>query len=718
MNKIIIIFCALLFIFSGMNSVAIFDAEETNHLTQTITFEKPIISQSLGSSTLQIDTIDTMILEPGKPLLPVYEQTYTFPFGTRIQKIHCEISQSQFTTLTNDIEYAPMPVSSHTHHQSQEEMRGIGLTVYPEQWFDYRVGTGIDGLERKVFVTLSIYPVRYHPRLNQVEHIDKVTIDISYMTQAVNTVSNEENYELLILSPADFIVELFPLVDHKINTMNLSTKLVLTSEIYTGSYFPVQGRDNPERIKYFIKNAIESWDIKYLMLVGGSEQFPTRETHVFVDYHDGDDEIFVSDLYYADIYDAEGNFCSWDSNDNDVFGEYDWDGNYDDVDLYPDVHFGRLAVTNRDELTAVVNKIITYESGEAWTQDWFNTMVVIGGDTFPGDQKGINEGEYLNQACLDYMEGFIPDKIWYSNNRLSGISPTGVDNINTAIEKGCGFLDWAGHGAPNVWTTYPHNGTRQSLPTPLGAYRSSHIMNLKNEGKLPIVIINACSVAQFKGNSNCFTWAFVNNPDGGGIGAIGPSALAWGYIGTWVIHGLVGKIHLDTYRAFADGAYTFGEMHTGSINRFISSNMDGGAHKTIQQWTPFGDPSLMIRSESLPPEKPIVSGPASGRIREEHTFTATTTDPDNDKISFIFDWGDGTYSEWIGPVESGSIVQASHTWQKRGNYEVRVLARDVRGVQSGWSEPLIASMPYQRPISLNQLIERLLENYPFFRSIF
>jgi len=36
------------------------------------------------------------------------------------------------------------------------------------------------------------------------------------------------------------------------------------------------GRDNPEKIKYFIKTAVEQWGIKYVMLVGDYKKIPVR----------------------------------------------------------------------------------------------------------------------------------------------------------------------------------------------------------------------------------------------------------------------------------------------------------------------------------------------------------------------------------------------------------------------------------------------------------
>ena len=60
---------------------------------------------------------------------------------------------------------------------------------------------------------------------------------------------------------------------------------------------------------------------------------------------------------------------------------------------------------------------------------WFTNIVVIGGDTIPREESNVNEGEYVNQAIIDIMDFLIPHKIWDSNNRLSGIAPTGVQAI-------------------------------------------------------------------------------------------------------------------------------------------------------------------------------------------------------------------------------------------------------------------------------------------------
>jgi hypothetical protein len=86
-----------------------------------------------------------------------------------------------------------------------------------------------------------------------------------------------------------------------------------------------------------------------------------------------------------------------------------------------------------------------------------------------------------------------------------------------------------------------------------------------------------------------------------------------------------------------------------------------------------------------PPETPdILDGPDEGVIGVEYTFTAVTTDPDGDYIYYMYDWGDGTYSEWLGPFQSGEHAEGLHEWEDLGNYNVRVKAKDGY-IESNWS---------------------------------
>ena len=112
------------------------------------------------------------------------------------------------------------------------------------------------------------------------------------------------------------------------------------------------------------------------------------------------------------------------------------------------------------------------------------------------------------------------------------------------------------------------------------------------------------------------------------------------------------------------------------------------------------------------PAKPDApSGPSSGNTGAEYTYTSNATDPDGDEIYYLFDWGDGTNSGWIGPYNSGQEGSATQIWSEKGNYEIRVKARDGYGIQSEWSDSLPVTMPRNR-ISINTFFIRLLERFP------
>ena len=112
-------------------------------------------------------------------------------------------------------------------------------------------------------------------------------------------------------------------------------------------------------------------------------------------------------------------------------------------------------------------------------------------------------------------------------------------------------------------------------------------------------------------------------------------------------------------------------------------------------------------SDNHPPDKPNKpKGPDSGAPGEECVYSTETIDLDNDDIFYKFDWGDGYDSGWIGPETSGVTITAKKTWSSTGKFSVKVIAKDVNGAESEWSDSLIVSMPKSKffSISLDDLI--------------
>lgn len=102
----------------------------------------------------------------------------------------------------------------------------------------------------------------------------------------------------------------------------------------------------------------------------------------------------------------------------------------------------------------------------------------------------------------------------------------------------------------------------------------------------------------------------------------------------------------------------------------------------------FADPAQRLKSPGSPPETPEKpSGPTEGITSIEYTFFSSTTEPEGEKLFYMFDWGDGRYSEWLGPYDSGVTCEASYAWSYPGDFKIRVKAKDINGAESAWSDP-------------------------------
>jgi len=117
-----------------------------------------------------------------------------------------------------------------------------------------------------------------------------------------------------------------------------------------------------------------------------------------------------------------------------------------------------------------------------------------------------------------------------------------------------------------------------------------------------------------------------------------------------------------------------------------------------------------FKSEPYKPITPI--GFASGIVDTEYNYSCTTSDPQGDQIFYLFDWDDNTDSGWQGPYPSSATVNASHSWKRRGDFNVKVKAKDDNGHESEWSDPLAVTMPKNRAIRIYPLFLQFLENHP------
>lgn len=590
-RKLSILLIAIIVLNGFGATVALGDQSDTFLIQDNREFSAPVLIDQDRYLSVRLAEATSYATLPGHPVLPMYTTLFTFPFGTTIKNVSFTSSSIQTIELTKEILPAdqPAPVSLRldkflcSKHVKNDTIY-LGEQPYPSSRLNYQLGSGLKGNDRVVLLSVQYYPLLYVPHQRTLLFTPDVQITVTY-EPSKNPLFLSNDTRLLIIAPEEFTAALQPLVSHK-NHYEIQTTLITAEWIAEHSF----GRDHQEQIKYAIKEEIENSSITSVLLVGGVDALPIRRSYVML--WDRDFQV-ITDLYYSDIYDADGNFSSWDTNNNDKFGEPS-----DHVDIYPDVHLGRLACSSVDEVSIVVDKIIQYET-QTYGSDWFQSMIFIGGNTFrwtPG-----NDGEQNNQILMEIMSEFTPKLIWTSLGNFDR------QTISTTINEGAGFLDYSGHGFEHGMGTYTPRGLQMKY------YFTRYIKDLQNGYKLPIMFFDACLTAKidfvfqdlldyriyfvfnllakiFNIDTSkrlpCYAWAFVNHTDGGAIASIGATRIAYGGIDSGA-----GKMSIEFFSAYADSKY-LGQMMTQMQNSYITDVPKDPF--TVEEFILLGDPTLMI----------------------------------------------------------------------------------------------------------------------------
>ncbi len=580
-------------------------------------FSEPKIIKNDNFIKIDIKEANEIKAIDNNPKIPFFTKTFELPFNSNIKNIN--------TSISNVFEKDLSQVLTKNHFQKLTTMKDSNLIEIKNEkkisntefdWYEINKGTGLNKENRHVlFISLDVYPVHILSEENKLEYIKDIKIEIDYDEPSFKS-EKENSVDLLIISPKEFKPDLVKLVNHK-NNYNIKTNLTTLDYIYEN----YQGRDAQEKIKFYIKEKLDNLSIKYVLLVGSIKKLPIRSTDAYPWRGFGSN--ILSDLYYADIYDENFSFCTWDSNDNDVFGEADYEYktfppkvyNYDNVDLYPDVHIGRIACRNNKEVKTMVNKIINYEKN-TYDQLWFKKIILAGGDTFPPGKLApfnVFEGEITNEKVSQQLPDFEPIKLWSSKRNLNAFT------FNRAINRGAGFLTYAGHGFEHGWGTYRANALRSKMGITNPLYYTPFLQGLKNNDKLPIVFFDACLTAKLDFNMTslknyypkmaniirlltgfdhnpdnyfpCFAWSMVSKEGGGSIAAIGSTRPAYTLVDEDGVYMGAGYLDVHFFKSYYEGI-TVGEMLTHSQIDYL--NNKGEDIFTLEEFILLGDPSLRV----------------------------------------------------------------------------------------------------------------------------
>jgi hypothetical protein len=169
------------------------------------------------------------------------------------------------------------------------------------------------------------------------------------------------------------------------------------------------------------------------------------------------------------------------------------------------------------------------------------------------------------------------------------------------------------------------------------------------------------------------------------------------------------------YNAIFYAEYNFNDYYHSQDDTIEHMNIPYATRATKLIIATLAELTEVVESKNAPLKPDTPSGPINGKFSEEYNYSTSTIDVDGNIVYYYWDWGDGSSSDWIGPYNSGEEITLSHIWNKRGDYSIKVKAKDDEGFESLWSDPLVTSMPRNQLI-INQYLLKIFEIFTFLNS--
>jgi len=599
----------------------------------------------------------------------------------------------------------PIPItgSSVVQKISTNNLIYQSSSLYPGKLYT-EVGTySFRGYE---ILVLQLHPVQYNTVTGELYYYDnlQVTVDTVYDNGANSLFRGFEQDKQDVIKKIDnpSVAEQYNII--KSSSMDSYDLLILTTDSLKSGFEPLKevhdatgtstviktltdvGASDLESIRNYIRDAYINWGISYVLIGGDDGVVPAPILWV-----SGMDEnvtlyetYMPSDIYYACL-DGPYNY-----DDDNKWGEPNDGTNGGDVDLIAEVYVGRACVDNTADVNNFVTKTVAYINKNP--DDAYLKKVCLAAE-YLGDYGIASYGStYMNQlidGCSD--DGYTTVGVPSSNYTITQLydSPSyywDYTELMAIINSGVHIINHLGHAY------YDYN---------MKMYLSD-VDDLNNPSN------EACFIY----SQGCMSGGF-DNPDGYDCIAeeftVKTSHAA--FAGIWnARYGFFWSYSTDgdsqrLNRQFWDAVFGEGIPQIGKANHDSKEDNLAIIGRSCIRWVYyetnlFGDPSLCFYQSQTPPppnnppQKPArPSGPNSGKPGVQYIYTTSTTDPDEDQIYYMWDWGDGNFSNWLGPYNSGETTSASYTWAQKGNYNIKVKAKDIYGDESNWSDPLAVTMP-------------------------
>ncbi|UCD13672.1 MAG: hypothetical protein JSW60_08960, partial [Thermoplasmatales archaeon] len=475
--------------------------------------------------------------------------------------------------------------------------------------------------------------------------------------------------------------------------------------------------DLEAHIREFCRDAYQDWGTSYIFIGGDDEWIPARE----MDCVESDVD---SDLYWSNLDNT------FNDDHDDEWGE-EWDNGFDP---YSEIFIGRITCDEPQDVSNWMTKSFYYSDDED-----INYLVNTG--FYAGDTEWECEGDdIIDFSAIKGTDNWLgpdphhdgPWPTWfgflYGFETWNKVNPSIQYNLsvmwtaeppNPGWKGGStsaaitGFRDAINNDYVTIISGVAHANSNMSLNVQASSWESEYYntkpffihdqgchcgdMDESDDGVLHSMLFHSDTELAF---------ACVYNTGSG-----------WGnWYCTNSSSALQAKLFWDYFLDVVNNSggptnWQLGKGHAWSKDSMAPIIDWGGSWRSnIQCCLLFGDPAQRLKTINAVPEKPeLPDGPTDGVTHVEYTFSSSTTDPEGEQIWYLFDWGDNTSSDWLGPYNSGQPGSASHSWDAKGDYDIKVKAKDINSFISGWSDPLTINVLKEPSVDVGLITGGLLK---------
>jgi hypothetical protein len=485
------------------------------------------------------------------------------------------------------------------------------------------------------------------------------------------------------------------------NGEGLSSTLVTVEDIvacddYDGSS-PLFN-DEEAHVREFCKDAYEDWGTRYVLIAGDADTIPARQMHYA---YEGNVD---SDLYWSNL---DNNF---NADQDSQWGEAGDSG----FDLYSEVFIGRVTCDVPQDVSNWLTKSLFY--ADSIDFDYLDNAAFYGGDTGWNCQGD----DFIDYSAIYGMEDWGgpnpgangPFPSWagfqYGFETWNLVNPTNAFDISVRYTEEPPNPGWDGSGAVGFRNAInddkvtliagiAHANNQMSLDVYDSEWESQY------HNTRPFFIHDyGCHCGDFDdGDDGVIESMLFHSNIELAFACVYNTGYGWGqFDDTNSSSAFQQKAFWDYFFDTENNSGGYGNWQLGKGLAWSKDTMAPGIDYDYSSGTwrgviecclLFGDPAQAIKSPS-PSDPPAQPTKPEGKTlvvwNRDYSYKSTTSDPNGDDIYYLFDWGDGSNSGWLGPYSSGQMGTGTHAWAELGTFSVTVKARDIWGAGSPISEAL------------------------------